>query len=85
MMGGAAGPDQCAARGVPWLGLLLWMFACAALFVSLMMRPGDLDGDRRVARSEAGGQSWVLSDPVRSWTRPAGELSLFTVGHPPSR
>ncbi len=79
VMSGTAGPEQRAARGVPWLGLLLWMFACAALFVSLMMRPGDLDGDRRLAASsEAGAHSWELSYPVRSWTRPADELSLFT-------
>jgi hypothetical protein len=72
VMAGAAGPEQRAATGVPWLGLLLWMFACAALFVSVMMRPGDLDRDRRVAvSSEAGAHSWALSYPVRSWTRPA--------------
>jgi hypothetical protein len=79
--GGTVGPEQRAARGVPWLGLLLWMFACAALFVSLMLRPGNLDGDRRVAASsEAGAHSWERSYPVRSWTRPAGELSSSPQG-----
>jgi hypothetical protein len=43
----AATPEQRAVTGTPWLGLLLWFFACAALFVSLMMRP-DLDHEHRV-------------------------------------
>ena len=43
----AATPEQRAVTGTPWLGLLLWFFACAALFVSLMMRP-DVDHEHRV-------------------------------------
>ena len=86
MMGGDAKPGQRAARGVPWLGLLLWMFACAALFVSLIIRDDDLDRDRRVAaRTEAEAQSSGLSDPVRRWTHQASELSVFTARRPPSR
>jgi hypothetical protein len=82
VIGGTAGPEQRAARGVPWLGLLLWMFACAALFVSLMLRPGNLDGDRRVAASsEAGAHSWELSYPVRSWTG-RKEARVDAPGHP---
>ena len=83
MMGGDAKPGQRAARGVPWLGLLLWMFACTALFVSLIMR--DDDRDRRVAaRSETEAQSSNLSYPVRGLTRQASELSVFTTRRPPS-
>jgi hypothetical protein len=41
--------EQSAAPGTPWLGLLLWFFACAALFVSLTMRPAELERDHRVA------------------------------------
>lgn len=80
MMGGEAKPGQRAARGVPWLGLLLWMFACAALFVSLIIRDDDLDRDRRVAA-----QSSDLSYPVPRLTRQASELSNFTTRRPPSR
>ena len=84
MMGGDAKPGQRAARGVPWLGLLLWMFACAALFVSLIMRDDDLDRDRRMAaRSEV--ESSDLSDPARRLLRQASELSVFTTRRPPSR
>jgi hypothetical protein len=86
VMGGDAKPGKRAATGVPWLGLLLWMFACAALFVSLIIRDDDLDGDRRVAaRTEAEAQSSGLSDPVRRWTHQASELSVFTARRPPSR
>jgi hypothetical protein len=68
---------------VPWLGLALWVFACSALFVSLIMRADDLD--RRVAaRSVLKEQSSGLSDPVRSWMGPASELGVFTVRRPPS-
>ena len=85
-MGGDAKPGQRAATGVPWLGLLLWMFACAALFVSLIMRADDLDRDRRLAaRSETEAQSSDLSYPVRHLTRQASELSVFTTRRPPSR
>ena len=35
VMGGGVRPEQRAARGLPWLRLLLWVFACAALVVSL--------------------------------------------------
>ena len=86
MMGGDAKPGQRAARGVPWLGLLLWMFACAALLVSLIMRADDLDRDHRVAaRSEVEAQRSDFSYPVRRLTRQASELSLFTIRRPPSR
>jgi hypothetical protein len=86
LMGGDIRPDQRGARDVPWLGLLLWVFACAALFVSLIMRPGDLDQDRRVAaRSVLKEQRAGFSDPVRSWSRSTSELGVFTVRRPPSR
>jgi hypothetical protein len=86
VMGGTARPGQRATIGVPWLGLLLWICACAALFVSLIMRPDGFEGEHRVAaRSEAAARSTDLSYPMRSWTRPAGELSVFTVRRPPSR
>jgi hypothetical protein len=85
VMGGHAKPAQRAAGRVPWLGLALWVFACSALFVSLIMRADDLDRDRRVAaRSVLKEQSSGLSDPVRSWMGPASELGVFTVRRPPS-
>jgi hypothetical protein len=85
VMGGHARPEQRAAPRVPWLGLVLWVFACAALFVSVIMRADDLDRDRRVAaRSVVREQSSAFSDPVRSWMRPASELGVFTVRRPPS-
>lgn len=81
LMGGDARPEQRAARHVPWLGLLLWVFACAALFVSLVMRADDLDRDRRVAvRAVAAEQ--ISERPA--WMRQSSELSLFTVQRPPS-
>jgi hypothetical protein len=86
VMGRNARPEQRTPRHVPWLGLVLWVFACAALFVSLIMRADDLDRDRRVAaRSVVKEQSSGFSDPVRSWSWPASELGVFTVRRPPSR
>jgi hypothetical protein len=41
--------SEQSAAGTPWLGLLLWFFACAGLFVSLTMRPAELDRGHRVA------------------------------------
>jgi hypothetical protein len=85
-MAGDARLEQRDARSVPWLRLLLWMGACAALFVSLILRPDGLEREHRVAaRSEAEAHSSDLPHPVRSWTRPASELSLFTGRRPPSR
>jgi hypothetical protein len=85
VMGGEARPDQRGVADVPWLGLLLWVFACAALFVSLIMRPGDLDQDRRVAaRSLLKEQSAGLSSPMPSWSPPTSELGVFTVRRSPS-
>lgn len=86
MMAGGARPGQRAARSVPWLGLLLWIFACAALFVSLIMRDDDLDRERRVAaRSEAEAEISELAYPAPHWTRQGSELSVFTTRHPLSR
>jgi hypothetical protein len=86
VMGRHAKPDQRTPRDVPWLGLVLWVFACTALFVSLIMRADDLNSDRRVAaRSVVKEQSSGFSDPVRSWSWPASELGVFTVRRPPSR
>jgi hypothetical protein len=71
-----------AATGMPWLGLLLWAFACAALFVSLIMRPGDSDRDRRLAaHSEPRAPISDNSYRVRDLTRHASEISLFTGRH----
>jgi hypothetical protein len=83
VMGGHVKAEQRTPRHVPWLGLVLWVFACAALFVSLIMRADDLDRDRRVAARSV--QSSGFSDPVRSWNWPASELGVFTVRRPPSR
>ena len=86
MMGGDASPEQGAARAVPWLGLLLWGFACAALLVSLIVRDGDVDPDRRVAaRSEAKAQLLDRDYPVPRLTRQASGLSLSAPPRPPSR
>jgi len=46
---GDATSAQRAATGTPWLGLLLWFFTCAALFLSLMIRPDGYHRDHRVA------------------------------------
>lgn len=86
MMGGDARPERRAATRVPWLGLLLWGFACAALLVSLITRADDLDHERRVlTRSETKAQSSDLSYPVRRLTRQASELSVSTGRRPLSR
>jgi hypothetical protein len=86
LTGGDARPEQRAVRRrVPWLGLLLWVFACAALFVSLVMRADDLDRDRRVAVRAAADE--LMSErpyPVPGLARQASDLSLFTVFRPPS-
>jgi hypothetical protein len=69
--------DQRAA-GTPWLGLMLWLFACAGLFVSLIMQPHDLERDHRVAaRSSA--QPQIEEHPYRapSLTGQASEISLI--------
>ena len=85
LMGGDGRPAQRAARRVPWLGLLLWVFACAALFVSLVMHADDLDRDRRVAvRAAAAEQISNRPYSVPGLTGQAGGLSLFTVQAPPS-
>jgi hypothetical protein len=53
VMVGRVRPEQRAARSLPWLMLLLWVFACAALSVSLAIRPDGLDDpDRRLAGRE---------------------------------
>jgi hypothetical protein len=86
VIGRHARPEQSTPRHVPWLGLGLWVFACAALFVSLIMRADDLNRDRRVAaHSVVKEQSSSFSDPVRSWSWPASELGVFTARRPPSR
>lgn len=85
VMGGEARPKRPAAKSLPWLGLLLWVFACAALFMSLVMRAEDLDRDRRVAtRSAASAQSSERAYTVPRLPRQAGEFSLFTT-RPPVR
>ena len=85
VMGGEGRPKRPAARSLPWLGLLLWVFACAALFMSLVMRAEDLDRDRRVAtRSAASSQSSERAYTVPRLPRQAGEFSLFTT-RPPVR
>jgi hypothetical protein len=71
---------------MPWLGLLLWALACAALVVSLIMRPGDLERDRRVAaHSEPRAPVSEGSYRVRDLTRQASEISLFIARRTPSR
>jgi hypothetical protein len=84
-MGGDAKPGKRAATGVPWLGLLLWMFACAALFVSLVMRADDLDPERRVAAGSVVREELLdRAHPVPFRTRQASGLNLFTIRRPPS-
>ena len=85
MMGHRTGPEQGAARAVPWMGLLLWMFACAALFVSLIMRADDLDHERRVAtRSVAKEELLDRAHPLTGLTQHAGGFNLFIIRRPPS-
>lgn len=84
LMGSDARAGQRAARRVPWMGLLLWVFACAALFVSLIMHADDPDRDRRVAAHVAKGQISDRPYSVPGLTRRASEFHLFTVQRPPS-
>ena len=82
---GDAASDQRAA-GTPWLRLMLWFFACAGLFVSLIMQPHDLERDHRVAaRSSA--QPQIEDHPYRapSLTGQASEFSLIAPPHLPPR
>jgi hypothetical protein len=46
---GVAGRNQgsCRVEATPWLRLLLWVFACAALVVSLVIPADDLDDPDR--------------------------------------
>ena len=70
---GEAGPRQRAATAMPWVGLLLWALACAALFVSLIMRTDDLDRDRRVAvRGEGKASISAPAYPMRAVMGQAG-------------
>jgi hypothetical protein len=86
VMGSDAGREQRAAGGVPWLGLLLWMCACAALFVTLMMRPHDLDRDRRVAASSAAVEHLLThAHAAQGLAGQASRLNVFTVRHPSAR
>jgi hypothetical protein len=78
--------EKGTAADTPWLGLLLWFFACAALFVSLIMRPDDLDRDRRVAAR--GDTVAPISDHLsgmRGLTGPASDVSLITPRRLPPR
>jgi hypothetical protein len=78
--------EQRAAAGTPWLGLLLWFCACAALFVSLTMRPDDGDRDRRVAaRSPAQPPVAGPLYPVPALTDQASEVRLTVAPHLPPR
>jgi hypothetical protein len=86
VMGSGAGREQRAAGGVPWLGLLLWMCACAALFVTLMMRPHDLDRDRRVAASSAAVEHLLThAHAAQRLAGQASRLRVFTVRNPSAR
>jgi hypothetical protein len=68
VMGGGVRPEQRAARGLPWLTLLLWLFACAALVIRLVIRADDLDDpDRSLAgREGAPARSSETGRPVFS-------------------
>ena len=82
---GNATSAQRAATGTPWLGLLLWFFACAALFLSLMMRPDGYNRDHRVA---SGGPAQPpiagYAFPVPALTEHASEVrSVVSPGLPP--
>ena len=85
VMGHRTGPEQGAARAVPWMGLLLWMFACAALLVSLIIRAEDLD-DRApgsAVRAEATQPSSEAGLPVFSSTVQAGEAAALPLSNGP--
>jgi hypothetical protein len=75
--------DQSAA-GTPWLGLLLWFFACAGLFVSLTMRPAELDRDHRVA-ARSPDQPPIAAPPylVPALTDQASKVRLIVSSRPP--
>lgn len=63
--------DECrgrrsALRDSPWPRLFLWMFACAALVVSLMIRADGLDhhGPGSTVHAEASERSWTSGLPL---------------------
>ena len=83
---GDATSAQRAATGTPWLGLLLWFFACAALFVSLIMRPDDLDRDHLVAaRGRPSRPSRTMHSRCQALTEHASEVRLIVSPRLPSR
>jgi hypothetical protein len=76
--------EQSVAPGTPWLGLLLWLFACAALFVSLTMRPAELHRDHRVAaRGPAQPPIVGPSYLVPALTDQASKVRLIVSPRPP--
>jgi hypothetical protein len=76
--------EQSAAPGTPWLGLLLWFFACAALFVSLTIRPAELERDHRVA-ARGPAQPPIAAPPylVPALTGQASKVRLIVYPRPP--
>lgn len=87
----SAGAAHCesgkgGSAGTPWPRLLLWVFACAALLVSLVIRADGLDDrDPGLAlRAGATKPSWETSLPVFSWTVHAKEGDLSPRGGPKS-
>jgi hypothetical protein len=64
--------------------LLLWFFACAALFVSLTMRPAELDRDHRVAARDPAQQP-IAAAPylVPALTDQASKVRLIVSPRPP--
>jgi hypothetical protein len=65
--------------GGPWPRLLLWVFACAALVVSLVMRPDGLDdrNPRSAVRAAATEEVSATGLSLLSSTIPHGEADIL--------
>jgi hypothetical protein len=88
VMTGDAASEQRAVTGTPWLGLLLWFAACAGLFVSLSIRPDNIERTHRFAAhssSEASIAGGPYPVPLKVLTERASEVSLIAPPRLPPR
>ena len=74
------GTDRAALKERPWPRLVLWVFACAALVVTLMVRADGLD-DRdpgSTIRTATAERSWATRFPVLSAFIRRGEAGALS-------
>lgn len=78
-----SGKESSAVQVAPWPRLLLWMFACTALLVSLIIRAEDLDrpAPQLAARTEATQPSSETDLPVSGSTIQAGETAALPLSN----